>query len=236
MAGFDPDSLVRQGNKFYSSKAYEEAIITYETIIDSGYVSAGLYFNLGNAYYRTNNFVRALLNYERAYLLDPNDEEIRHNLNIAREFVVDEIEAIPEFFLNRWHHQLVRWLHPNTWAWLSMISFGLGLGLLLVYFFSGRPGLQRLSFWFGVIMLLTAILSFSCSYSHTKYLRDHPGALIASPSVSVKSAPDEKGTELFILHEGTKVNLRDSIGVWREIEIADGNRGWIKQEYLLKIY
>ena len=123
----DLQDLLQTGNQCYLDGKYEMAVQSYQSIIDSGYASAELYFNLGNAYYKSHDITMALVNYERARILKPNDPEINHNLEIAREFVVDRIEVLPEFFLRRAYVGFVKIFDADIWALVSVITFGLAL-------------------------------------------------------------------------------------------------------------
>ncbi len=230
----DLDTLVRQGNAFYMDEAYEKAVDAYESVIDSGYVSAELYYNLGNAYYKSHNITMALVNYERALRLDPRDEETLHNLAIAREFVVDKIDVLPEFFLLTWFRGFVKMLDPDLWASISITAFVAALCLLLIYFFSMKINLRKASFWMAVLLFIISVSTFVFAAGHNRLVMQHNQAIVLSPSVTIKSSPDEQsGTDLFLLHEGTKVTIEDQLGDWREVILTDGNRGWLKKSDLI---
>ena len=231
----DLTALVIRGNEHYSGGEFEKAIELYEAVIDSGYSSAYLYFNLGNAYFKTHRITMALLNYERAAIIDPHDTEIQHNLQLARTFITDEIEVVPEFILKKWMTSIIRIARSDTWSIISIGSFIVTLLLLLVYLFSRLITLRKLSFWAAVLLILISIVSFTFSYQRKKMDTLHHTALILAPSVTVKSSPDDSGTDIFQLHEGTKVTVVDQLGEWREIRIADGNQGWLKISELLEI-
>lgn len=232
----DPESLVRQGNTFYTEAQYERAVETYEAVIDSGFISSELYFNLGNAYFKSHDITMALVNYERALILDPNDKEIVHNLGIAREFVVDRIEVLPEFFLRTWFRGFVRILDTDLWAIISLASFIAALCLLIVYFFSPRLNLRKMSFWMAVFLVIVSITCFVFASENRNMAMNHNRAIIQTSSVTIKSSPDEQsGSDLFLLHEGTSVTVEDELGEWREVVLSDGNRGWLKESDLIML-
>jgi tetratricopeptide (TPR) repeat protein len=231
----DLTSLVIRGNEYYSGGEFEKAIELYEAVIDSGYSSAELYFNLGNAYFKTHRITLALLNYERASIINPYDKEVQHNLQLARTFVTDEIEVIPEFILKKWMTSIIRLTRSDSWALISIGSFIVTLLLLLAYLFSRRIMLRKLSFWAAILLILISTISFTFSHQRKKMDTHHHTALILAPSVTVKSSPDDSGTDIFQLHEGTKVTVVDQLGEWREIKIADGNQGWVKNSELIEI-
>ncbi len=232
----DLQERVMEGNEQYLKGEYEAAVESYRSVIDSGYASAELYYNLGNAYYKSHDITMALVNYERAHILDPRDKEIQHNLEVAREFVVDRIEALPEFFLRRAYVNFIKLLDADIWAVMSLASFAVSLLLLLFYFFSKRIGIRKLGFWTGILFLFISISTLFFASRQNRFTTRHNQALILTPSVTIKSSPDEtSGTDLFLLHEGTKVTVEDELGDWSEVVLSDGNRGWLKESDLIML-
>ncbi len=232
---FNPDSLVQAGNRYYVSNDYQKAADTYQIVIDSGFVAPELYFNLGNSYYRMNNYALAILNFERALLLAPANKDIKFNLELANAHVVDKIDIIPEFFLKRWLRDLTKIATSNTWAMLSMSAFVLFLILLMIYLFSANRFIKQLSFYTFIITFIISVVCFAFSAERKKMLTERQNAIIVAPSVTAKSSPDEYGTNLFILHEGTKVEVVDSVDLWNEIKISNGNKGWIQKSAFERI-
>jgi tetratricopeptide (TPR) repeat protein len=232
----DFQGLLKEGNRQYLDGQYELAAQTYQSIVDSGYASAELYFNLGNACYKSHDITMALVNYERAHILKPRDKDIEHNLEVAREFVTDRIEVLPEFFLTRAYVGFVKTFDADIWAFISLTTFVLALSLLLIYFFSKRIGIRRLAFWTGILLVLVSLSTLLFAYQQNRFTTRHNQALIITPSVTIKSSPDEtSGTDLFLLHEGTKVTVDDELGDWREVVLSDGNRGWLKESDLIRL-
>jgi len=232
---FNPDSLVQAGNRYYVSNDYQKAADIYQLVIDSGFAAPELYFNLGNSYYRMNNYALAILNYERALLLAPANKDIKFNLELANAHVVDKIDIIPEFFLKRWLRDLTKIATSNTWAILSMSAFILFLILLMTYLFSAKRLMKQLSFYTFIISFMISVICFVFSAQRRKMLTERQHAIILAPSVTAKSSPDEYGTNLFILHEGTKVEVVDSVDLWNEIRISNGNKGWIQKSAFERI-
>jgi len=232
----DLQDLFQTGNQYYLDGKYEMAVQSYQSIIDSGFASAELYYNLGNAYYKSHDITMALVNYERARILKPNDPEINHNLVIAREFVVDRIEVLPEFFLRRAYVDFVKIFDADIWALVSVITFGLALGLFLAYFFLNQLFIRKMSFWTGILFILISASTFLFALQQNNLVTRHHQAIILTPSVTIKSSPDEdSGTDLFLLHEGTKVTISDELGDWREVILSDGNSGWLKETDLIRL-
>ncbi len=223
------EGSMKDANNLYQSGKFKEAVEAYENIIKTNQEAPELYFNLGNAYYKTGNVPAAILNYERALLLSPGDSDIKYNLEMSRKMVVDKLEAIPQFFLNRWINGIVMTMSSNAWAWVSIVTFILVLVLALAFFFSSTTSLKKLSFGLAIILLLMSVTAFSFSYSQKKKLENRNQAIIFAPSVTIKGSPDESGTDLFLLHEGTKVKVLETLGEWANIQVSDGNEGWIAQ-------
>lgn len=226
----EPDSLLSAANNFYVQGKYQDAAEIYEKIIVSGYESPELYFNTANAYYKQNVIARAILNYEKAIRLAPNDEDIRYNLDLTNRMVVDKIEVLPVFFITAWINSFKNIFSSDNWAIVSMLTFILSLIFISFYLYSRNFVLKKVSFWLGLIILFISLFSFVFSYQQKQKLLLSNTAVIMSPSVTVKSSPDSSGTDLFVIHEGTKVWLGDKISDWTEIKLSDGSKGWLKTE------
>lgn len=216
-----------QGVKFYSSGNYKEAADMWTDIYNTGYRSANLNYNIANAYFKLQNIPQAILFYERAYLLDPTNEDINYNLQIARTMIVDRFQAIPELFFVRWYNLISLFLSSNQWAITSIVAFFLFLIFLSLYIFSSGYTYKVTGFWLALFFLVVSASSIVFSQRNKYLVYDSHKAIIFSPAVSGKSSPDESGTDLFVLHEGTKVSIEDEVGEWFEIRLSDGNKGWI---------
>lgn len=216
-----------KGVTYYSSANYKEALQIWTDIYNTGYRSANLDFNIGNANFKLNNIPGAILFYERAYLMNPADEDTNYNLQIARTLIVDRFQEIPELFFIRWYNLVSLIISTNSWAKFSIVSFVLCLLLLSLYIYSSKYRYKILGFWFGVSFFIFSVISFSFTVRNKSLVYDSHKAIIFSPLVSGKSSPDNSGTDLFVLHEGTKVFIEDEVGGWLEIRLSDGNVGWV---------
>ena len=224
-----------EADSAYARGEFQQAIKDYEALLKQG-ASADLYYNLGNAYYRTENITRAVLNYERALLLSPGDRDIRFNLQIAQSKTIDKIVPESEMFFFTWYKTLVNLMSVDGWARTSLVSLALVIILLLVYLFSDRIWLRKIGFFGGVVLLLLFVMSNVFAWQQKQNLLFRKGAIVITPSVTVKSTPANNGTDLFVLHEGTKVMITDSsMKGWKEIRIADGKEGWIESSQLEEI-
>ncbi|MBO7437585.1 MAG: hypothetical protein J6T97_07180 [Bacteroidaceae bacterium] len=217
----DADSAYIQGD-------YLTAIRIYESVIENQGVNATLYMNLGNCWLKRDEIAKAILNYERAYLIDPSDPDIRFNLELARTKTVDKVNPVNQLFIVVWFKKLLAVLDVNGWAVLTVILFALTVFLVGILLFSKKSGIRKISFSFSVFFLLLSILSFIFATTQMGNLKERDTAIIMSPSVTVKSTPTSAGTDLFIIHEGRKVKILDSsMKEWVEIRLEDGNTGWI---------
>ena len=224
-----------EADSAYIRGQYQQAIKDYEMLLKQG-ASADLYYNLGNAYYRSENITRAVLNYERALLLSPGDRDVRFNLQIARAKTIDKIVPESEMFFFTWYRSLVSLMSVDAWAWTALIALALLIVLLLVYLFSERIWLRKVGFFGGFVLLILFALSNLFAWQQKQDLLFRKGAIVISPSVTVKSTPAKNGTDLFILHEGTKVSITDgTMKGWMGIRIADGKEGWIESNMIEEI-
>ena len=217
-----------EADSAYVRGEYQQAIKDYETLLKYG-ASADLYYNLGNAYYRTENITRAVLNYERALLLSPGDRDIRFNLQMARSKTVDKITPEQDMFFVTWYRSLVNLTSVDGWANIALISLALAIILALLYLFSERIWLRKVGFFGAIILIVCFLVSNVFAYQQKDLLVHRRGAIVVAPAVTVKSTPAKQGTDLFILHEGTKVTITDgSMKDWKGIRLADGKEGWIE--------
>lgn len=235
VSGNNIDTVFSDANSAYKNRAFEEAINLYQSIVDSGYESAELYYNIGNAFFKTGQFPRAILNYERALNLEPNDEDIKFNLAKSQTYVVDKIEAIPEFFIKTWFSNLIIKLPSNTWAGLALLAFLLSVSGFLVFFLTRKTLLKRSVFTVSVLLVTGFVVLGFFSLRSKAYVENSNTAIVMTPTVTVKSSPDNDGLDVFIIHEGSKVSILRNLAGWYEIRIADGKQGWLKEEDVEKI-
>lgn len=218
-------------DKAYQENKYAEAIKMYENILATQGESAVVYYNLGNSYFKEKNMAKAVLNYERALLLNPGDADIRFNLDMARSKTVDQITPATEVFIVTWINSLTNMQSERGWAKIGIVSFICLLVGLALYIFSKRLFVREIGFIGAVVLLVVTVCANLFARQQKNELMDRTGAIVMSPAVTVKSTPDKSGTELFVLHEGTKVFVEDnSMKGWKEIRLEDGNKGWIPTE------
>ena len=219
----------------YSKGNYQQAIKDYEELLKAG-ESAEIYYNLGNAYYRTENITRAVLSYERALLLNPADDDIRFNLQMARSKTIDKITPESEMFFFTWYRSLVNLMTIDGWAHLAIASIILTLILALVYLFAGHLTLRKIGFYGGVLFLIIFLLSNLFAFQQKQMLMKRNGAIVTAPSVTIKKTPVANSADQGVIHEGTRVDIiDDTMRDWKEIHLADGREGWIPASQIEKI-
>ncbi len=220
------NSTIEDGNNLFKEGKYQEAIDSYESILNSGLESGALYYNLGNAYFKNNNIPKAILNYERAKLLLPHDKDIKYNLALCNSQITDKLKTVDTFFLITWFENLKNKTKSDTWAFISIISFLITIVSTGFFLFSKSRSLKQIFFGLGIVLLLFSMLTFDFSANQKSLLTNRDHAIIFNPSVAIKSSPSDSGKELFILHEGTKVKVIETVAGWNRIQISDGNEGW----------
>lgn len=215
------------GDSAYIRNDYASAIQIYENLLKKG-EAAEVYYNLGNSYYKADDIAKAILNYERALLLQPGNADIRANLEIARSKTIDKVIPVPEIFFVAWTKSLINSLSIDAWAKLGVVFFILLLVSLYLFFFSKQVIGKKTGFIAGVIFLVFVVLSNVFAAQQKSELTNRNAAIVLAPSVTVRSTPSESGTSLFILHEGRKVEIKDnSMREWKEIRLEDGKVGWV---------
>lgn len=216
-----------EGDSAYMKNDYATAIQIYETLLKNG-EAAEVYYNLGNSYYKADDISKAILNYERALLMKPGNADIRANLEIARAKTVDKVIPVPEIFFVSWTKSLINSLSVDAWAKIGIVCFFFLLASLYFFFFSKNIGRKKMGFIGGLVFLVLVILANVFAYQQKNELLDRNSAIVLTPSVTVRSTPSESGTSLFILHEGRKVEVKDSsMREWKEIRLEDGKVGWV---------
>ena len=219
----------------YVKGNYQQAIKDYEELLKKG-ASVELYYNLGNAYYRTDNITRAVLNYERALLLSPGDEDIRFNLQMARSKTIDKITPKSEMFFVTWYKSLVNYASVDGWAKTAIVSITLALVLVLCYLFGKKLFLRKTAFYGSIFFLLLFILSNVFAFEQRRILTRRTGAIIITPSVTLKKTPVANSEYNTIIHEGSRVEIiDDTMKDWKLVELEDGREGWIQSSQIERI-
>ena len=223
----------------YRQNSFAESIKLYESEIGKNKQikkeSPELYYNLGNAYFRDNQIAKAILNYERALLLDPGDSDIRHNLRFAKTRIEDKIDSADSFFVNQWIRSIQNLYTANRWAMIGIVLF---LALIIAvgsYVISTQITVRKISFYSGIVLLALVIIANAFAFKQKNKIVNRSTGIVMSASVSIYTSPDAHSQELFRLHEGSKVRIKREEGNWFEIVIANGSVGWLQKKNIEKI-
>jgi tetratricopeptide (TPR) repeat protein len=226
---------VKDANVSYAQKNYVTAIQQYEAILQSQGSSPELYYNLGNAYFRSGDIAQSILNYNRALLLKPNYEDAKFNLQIAQKRVVDNVDVTSVFFLKQWINDFGDLMSSNGWAVFSIILFVLSLTSFLCFVFGRYRSFRKTTFNFAVASLLIALISLSYALKQSNKIVNSSDGIIMVGSVTAKDSPSLNGKDMFVMHAGTKVTIRNNVSGWTEVELPDGNAGFIPATNIEKI-
>jgi len=226
----DNETLFDQANKLYNEGDYEGAIANYEKIIETGQHSAAIYYNLGNAHYKLNNVAPTIYYYEKALLLSPNDEDIKNNISFARNMTLDAIEVLPQTGFSRIIENSIGKLSYDAWAVLSIVFVIAFVVAFLLYYFSFKQQTKRLYFILSVLFIMLCISTIVFAFEEYNTLKKNRPAIVFAAESVVKSEPNERSEDVFLLHEGTKVNVLEVLGDWNKIKLLDGKIGWMIQD------
>lgn len=224
-----------RGNSAYIEGNYEEAVEEYTAILNGGEYSMKLYYNLANAYFKMGSMGKAILYYNRALRISPSQEDIRHNLALAEAQTKDRIAVVPEFFLNRWMRATRNSMSCMAWSILSLVALALVSAFVILFLLASKIRWRKLGFYGALccIMLFVATTLFAISSRNDMLSRNE--AIVMGTAISIKSSPDRSATDLFVLHEGTKVRILSQVDEWCEVVIADGKKGWTEKKNIEEI-
>lgn len=225
-------ALIESGEKAYAEGNFSAALEHFKVLDDKGYSSFELYYNIGNAYFKLNNIPSAILYYERAKRLNPHDEDLVFNLELANSRIADEVKALNQ---GRFWESFLRQLAVDSWAILSVAFFFLFLIALFLFIYIRQTNSKRLFMGMSAICLLMSFITFFMAWQSRKELYNRSYGIVFDPSITVKSAPGDAGNKLFVIHEGLKVELLQHSGSYSKIKLPNGHIGWIPAEAIEKI-
>ncbi len=226
-APVEPANLFTKANKYYAENNFKEAEKLYTQIIDAGYISSEVYYNLANTCYRRQKFTDAIYFYEKAALYNPGDKDIKHNLNFAKLTMHKRIQDSPKLFLSKSYADIVNSYTADTWAFISIVSFALALIMVLVYLFSNIRRMKIIGFTFALALFLSSLFTFLFSKNRNNLENGQSLAIVFSENVPLRSSPDETATILIRISAGHKIEIRDHSGNWIEVELGNGQVGWL---------
>ncbi len=221
------EALILKGNEHYQNNQFENAIAAYEQILEKGYLSGALHYNLGNSYFRIGRLGKAILNYEKALKLSHNDEDVLYNLNVARVRTIDQIQEVPQIFLVEWWNILITSLSLTSWSFVVLIIYILLLLFIGIYFISKSGRIQRIVFLLGSFNFVVLIISALLLFANVKKENLSNFGILIDSTITVKIAPDSKSNDAFVIHEGVKFKVDDEVNEWSKIILTDGKVGWL---------
>jgi len=224
----DMPAVLAGANTAYARGRYDDAVKQYQQVISAGYQSVALYYNMGNASYKSGDVPSALLYYEKAHRLSPGDEDINFNIKFANLKTTDKIDEAPEFFITKWWRGFILGISANALGWLSVLLVLMASGGLILYFFTTSVTVKKISFYSAMLFFILGVFAVFIAVMQVNYFGAHREAIVFSSSVTVKSGPVDKAGALFVIHDGTKVNVLDDNNGWLKIKLANGSEGWIK--------
>ena len=230
----NPEELLAKANTLYNESAYDSAAVVYESIINKGYSSSTLFYNLGNTYYKIGNYPLSIYYYEKSLKLDPKNEDTKHNIEIAQAFISDKIESVPEFFVKTWWKNISDSFSINVWSVITLVGLGALLICLFFYITARTRVLKKSMFFIGLILIILNICSFSITIKKSNYIKSQNEGIIVTPTITVKSSPSSSSVDLFVLHEGSKVKILDHADNWDKIKIGNGSTGWLPSSTIIK--
>lgn len=222
-----PEQLMEEANAAYANKDYRRAITAYEQVLADGYASAALHYNLGNAYFRSDQLGKAILQYEKARQLAPSDADIRHNLAVANARQADEMDPLPAFFLSQWWRGLRAQLSTNGWTAFGLLLLWTAAAGFLLWMFGSERRRRKQGFLAGVILLVLSALPFSLAISRHYYDQHSREAILTAREAALHFAPDDDSQVVLTIHEGLKVDLQDRISDWYKVRLPNGEVGWL---------
>lgn len=229
-AADSPSEMKTLADSAYARADYETAIKLYNTLAEQN-MSCDVCYNLGCAYYRVDDIAHSVLWFERALKLSPSDKDVLSNLELARTKTIDKIVPQHEFILFTYFHTMTNWFSLRTWTIIALLGFVLMLISLLLFWVSGSVTMRKLTLSLAIVLFLFSILSNVCAMQQKNFKQAQTSGIITAPAVTVKSTPADNGNDLFVLHEGSKVEIIDSsLKDWCEVSIADGKVGWIPKK------
>lgn len=229
------EEIFEKANVEYANGNFNEALKYYNEILDAGFYSANVYFNVGNTYFKLQRIPESILYYEKALHTDPSHTDARFNLTIANQQITDKINALPEMAFQRWFREFLYTFSADTWAWIAVSLFWLTILALLLYRFSLRVLFQKMFFYSASLLFIFFICSLTLGIQLNKIQKQSHFAIVFDSKASIKSEPSQQSTTLFVVHEGLKVRVNEEVNNWYKVELPDGNIGWVQQSAVERI-
>ncbi len=228
------DSLVANGQRLYLNGSYEEALAQLSEV-EAEFDSPELQLGIGNCWYRLGDIPHAILHYERGLRLDPGDEDLRANLDLAMTQIKDRIPGEADHVVARGWSAFQAGSDTDQWArrslWVCLAFFV----LLTVARIVRSRGARRIAYGAAGLAALLLLLSIGFAAQRARQLETHPYAIILAPKTDARAEPRDTAKALFLLHRGSKVQVRDTTNGWCEVRLASGATGWLPARHLERI-
>ncbi len=221
------NNVFDEGVKFYMSKQYEKSITSFQSIVNEGYQSQALYYNLACSYFKIEDYSHAMLWFERAKRLNPSDDDTEFNIQVTKYKLKDKIEALPDLFFVSWWKSFLNIFSEKQWSINTIIFLFTFFVMLAIFLITPTYWLRKTSFYVCAVSIFLFSISFIAAYTQTKIMNNKHEAIIMSKKLEIKSSPDASSKVLFVVHDGIKVNIQDKIGDWVEIKLPNGDKGWV---------
>ncbi|MBZ0184563.1 MAG: tetratricopeptide repeat protein [Melioribacteraceae bacterium] len=229
------EEIISEANNAYQNQNYKEAVTLYKSLVDNGFAGAELFYNLGNSYFKTDQIGYAILYYEKALKYNPGDEDVIHNLKIANSRTIDKIKEVPQLFIIEWINYYLALFSVSTWS-VILYLFYLSLIISIGFFFLSRKiRLKRVSLYSALISFVFMVIFSISLFVKVNQETTSNYAVLVSQSVTAKNSPDQQSNDAFVINEGTKFLIEDSLNDWGRIKLADGKVGWIPKSAFEKI-
>lgn len=218
-----------QANQLLQNKQYEAASEKYTSLINEGNEGLSLFYNQGIAQYELSNYPLAILYFEKALKLDPNNKAVQHNLGLANKKLDQEFIEVESFFLKRWWNAITLFMGLPAWTILLFVVLFLTLIAFYFYLFGDSPPKRKLGMRsFYPLVLFSFVLLLIVT--HRYHLRTDDSQAIILDKVALHEGADARSELLYELRPGTKIKILDSIQGWIKIELINKEVGWMKEE------
>ncbi len=224
------ETLFNKATDSYNNGDYQKAIDNYSGILENGQHSAELYFNLGNAYYKLNEIAPSIYYYEKALLLSPNDSDIKNNLSYAQNMTLDAIEVMPETGLAKIYNSITGIMTFDQWSYAAVMFMILFVLLYIAFFYFRYATKKRIAFIGSFVSLFISVIAAAFAFVQFNDFKADQPAIVFDSEVQIKAEPNNRSEAIFVLHEGTKVNILEGLNEWKKIRIVDGKTGWVTSE------
>ena len=226
--GQEKETTFENANSAYNAGQYENAVMLYKEILESGRHSAELYFNLANSYYRLNQVGESIFYFEKAKQLNPTDEDINVNSNFAQNMAIDAVEVLPKSQITQLREKTIDLFSQDAWAYFIILLAWFLVFFWGLYLWNKVPVIKRTFFIFSLVLGLLLMGSLSIAVIKSSKTADTTYGILFNKKIEVWAEPNSRAEVLFLLHQGTKVQMLDQLQDWRKIRIANGSEGWIK--------